>query len=147
MNPVTKSQWSKPLKTIRGVNHLLKKSSGVNHSNPGLILTRHQIPCSVKRAGATMDSDPMCRIFSLKCNKITTRGDNLFKITGFDPHPSSDTMLRQKSRRHHGYGSYVPHIPIILKNSNNELSSNCYNFNFSYIFHSAYPPHIILFIC
>ena len=115
MNPVTKSQWSKPLKTIRGVNHLLKKSSGVNHSNPGLILTRHQIPCSVKRAGATMDSDPMCRIFSLKCNKITTRGDNLFKITGFDPHPSSDIMLRQKSRRHHGFGSYVPHLLIISK--------------------------------
>jgi len=57
----------------------------------------------------------MCRIFSLKCNKITTRGDNLFKITGFDPHPSSDTMLRQKSRRHHGFGSYVPHFLIIFK--------------------------------
>jgi hypothetical protein len=47
--------------------------------------------------------------------QLNSRGDNLFKITGFDPHPSSDTMLRQKSRRHHGYGSYVPHILIILK--------------------------------
>jgi hypothetical protein len=40
-----------------------QQSSGVNHSNPGLILTRHLIPCSAKRAGATMDTDPMCRIF------------------------------------------------------------------------------------
>jgi hypothetical protein len=24
-------------------------------------------------------------------------------------------MLRQKSRRYHGYGSYVPHIPIIFQ--------------------------------
>jgi hypothetical protein len=38
---------------------------------------------------------------------LKSGGDNL-KITGFDPHPSSDTMLRQKSRRYDGYGSYAP---------------------------------------
>jgi hypothetical protein len=40
--------------------------------------------------------------------QLKSRGDNLIKITGFDPHPSSDTMLRQKSRRYDGYGSYAP---------------------------------------
>jgi hypothetical protein len=40
--------------------------------------------------------------------QLKSRGDNLIKITGFDPHPSSDTMLRQKSRRYNGNGSYVP---------------------------------------
>ena len=58
-----------------------------------------------------MDTVPMLRLKM----QLKSRGDNLFKITGFDPHPSSDTMLRQKSRRHHGYGSYVQHILIILK--------------------------------
>jgi hypothetical protein len=86
VNPVTKSQWSKPLKTIRGVNHLPKKSSGVNHSNQG--------------------SKPPKKIQWTKPPK--SRGDNLIKITRFDPHPSSDTMLSPKSRRYHGYRSYVP---------------------------------------
>jgi hypothetical protein len=35
--------------------------------------------------------------------------------SGFDPHPSSDTMLRQKSRRYDGYGSYAPLKNATLK--------------------------------
>jgi hypothetical protein len=76
--------------------------------------------------------------------QLNSRGDNLIKITGFDPHPSSDTMLRQKSRRYHGYGSYVPHY--YFQELKQQLSSNCYNFNFSYIFHSAYPPYYSVYL-
>ncbi len=85
MNPVTKSQWSKPLKTIRGENHL-KKSSGVNHTNQG-----RKPPQKIQWS-----------------KPLKSRGNNLIKTTGFDPHPSSYTMLRQKSRCYNGYGSYAP---------------------------------------